>query len=222
MRKQRPHIRHGERASSIVEAMLCMFLILLLTFGLLQFFYYSVAQMVTDYAAFRAARSVAVGFKEVIAEREAKLKAIAASGRMRFPIDLAPNPDKDGQYMDSSIIAILGADDGLRKEKAPFSTPAGQFEYERLAIIDYMEQRRDLKYEYWEEKYNILTIEKGASGTSFSVKTHEVGNALSSTASFHNYPWAIVQKIRKAFLSNNQLDISAEAELANHAAAFTE
>ena len=118
MRKQRPHIRHGERASSIVEAMLCMFLILLLTFGLLQFFYYSVAQMVTDYAAFRAARSVAVGFKEVIAEREAKLKAIAASGKMRFPLDTKSDAE------------------------LPFATAIGQFWYERLAIIDYMEMTR--------------------------------------------------------------------------------
>lgn len=196
MRKQRPHIRHGERASSIVEAILCMFLILLLTFGLLQFFYYSVAQMVTDYAAFRAARSVAVGFKEVIAEREAKLKAIAASGKMRFPLDTKSDAE------------------------LPFATAIGQFWYERLAIIDYMEMTRDLRYDYWtaEEKKN--DSDDNSASTSFELKTKEVGSSLATTATFYDYPW--IMPFRGAFLNTGKLDISAEAELANHAAAFTE
>ena len=129
-RKNRKQL-HG---AAIVESLLAMFVIFLVLFGLLQVFYVTAAQMVTDYSAFRAARSETVGFKEEIVEREGKLKAIAASGRMRFPIDMTSESSSDSY---------------------PYSTAVGQFYWERLAITDYMEMRRTLKYEYWNPAYNV-------------------------------------------------------------------
>ena len=74
--------RSGERGSTMIEAVICMLIICLILFGLLQIFYITAAQMITDYSAFRAARSETVGFNEEIVEREGRLKAIAASGRI--------------------------------------------------------------------------------------------------------------------------------------------
>ena len=46
--------RSSECGSAMIEAVICMLLICLILFGLLQVFYSAAAQMVTDYSAFRA------------------------------------------------------------------------------------------------------------------------------------------------------------------------
>ncbi len=200
MRKLRPQIRSGERASSIVEAMLCMFLILLLTFGLLQFFYYSVAQMVTDYAAFRAARSATVGFREDAYQREARLKVIPAAGQMRAPVDL-----------------LNGNSDSL-----PFKTAIEQFYYERLVILDYMRQRQNgLRYQYWwnrEGENNDLSEYK----TSFSTELTHQGDTFTARSEFRDYPW--VMPFRGAFQpqTGGKMNISGETKMAKQSTAYLE
>ena len=72
--KKRPSL--NSRGSTIIEAVISMLLICLILFGLLQFFYYAAAQMVTDYAAFRAARSETVGFDDIRVSMEGRLKAL--------------------------------------------------------------------------------------------------------------------------------------------------
>ena len=73
----------GERGSSIVESVLCILLLCLIMFGLLQVFKLSAAQMFSDYASFCAARARAVGFggdDDYIVERSGQIAAIGASG----------------------------------------------------------------------------------------------------------------------------------------------
>ena len=63
--------RKGEHGSAILESFLSMILLGMILFGILQLFQLVLADMVTDYAAFRGARSAAVGFRDEYAIREA-------------------------------------------------------------------------------------------------------------------------------------------------------
>ena len=186
--------RSGECGSEMIEAVICMLLICLILFGLLQVFYSAAAQMVTDYSAFRAARSETVGFREDLVEREGKLKAIAASGRMRFPIDMTS--ESTGSY--------------------PFSSAIGQFYWERLAIIDYMEMRRTLKYEYWHPEYNVNENHS----TSYTVTSASQGDTFTAYAKFLDYPW--IMPMRRAFVSDEKLNIEGKAELSKQSTMYLE
>jgi hypothetical protein len=77
--------RKGERGSAILETFLSMILLGMILFGILQLFQLAVADMVTEYAAFRGARSAAVGFKDEYAIREALIKSAPVSGAMTEP-----------------------------------------------------------------------------------------------------------------------------------------
>ncbi len=77
--------RKGERGSAMLETLFSMLLLFMILFGILQLFQLALASMVTDYAAFRGARSAAVGFKKRVADREAFIKIAPVSGSMVFP-----------------------------------------------------------------------------------------------------------------------------------------
>ena len=77
--------RKSEHGSAILESFLSMILLGLILFGILQLFQLVLADMVTDYAAFRGARSAAVGFRDEFAIREALIKAAPVSGAMVTP-----------------------------------------------------------------------------------------------------------------------------------------
>lgn len=77
--------RKGEHGSAILETFLSMLLLGLILFGILQLFQLVLADMVVDYAAFRGARSAAVGFRDEYAIREALIKSAPASGPMVTP-----------------------------------------------------------------------------------------------------------------------------------------
>ena len=62
-----------------------MILLGMILFGILQLFQLALADMVTDYAAFRGARSAAVGFRDEYAIREALIKSAPVSGAMVTP-----------------------------------------------------------------------------------------------------------------------------------------
>ena len=62
-----------------------MILLGMVLFGVLQIFQLAVTDMITDYAAFRGARSAAVGFKDEYAYREAKIKVAPVSGSLISP-----------------------------------------------------------------------------------------------------------------------------------------
>ena len=182
------------RGSTIIEAVISMLLICLILFGLLQFFYYAAAQMVTDYAAFRAARSESVGFKDTLVTMEGRMKAISASGRMRVPYDMTQ--DEVANQSNTSTI--------------------GQYYYERLAIIDYMENRRPLAYEYWAPQYNTSQNHE----TTLTIKSSNMGNSFTEKAVFTDYPW--IMPFRKAFVTDGKIDIKGESKMSRHSAQYLE
>lgn len=77
--------KRRERGSAVLETVLCMFLLFLILFGLLQIFYFSAGQMFTDYAALRGIRSHIVGFREYLVRREVRVNAIGGSGQLVTP-----------------------------------------------------------------------------------------------------------------------------------------
>ena len=76
-----------EKGQVIVENLLCILLVCLIFFGILQLFLMFVADSVTRYAAFVATRSNAVGFTEGSALRAAKVATIPAAGRRLKPFE---------------------------------------------------------------------------------------------------------------------------------------
>lgn len=74
--------RKNEKGQSIVEAVMCMLLVCLILFSLLQIFYISVAQMLTHFSAFSVARSRSVGFSDYLTHRRGKTAVMGASGKL--------------------------------------------------------------------------------------------------------------------------------------------
>ena len=77
--------RSGECGSTMIEAVICMLIICLILFGLLQVFYFVIGQYFIDYAAIRGARSRAVGFRDYLIGREVRVNALPASGDIVSP-----------------------------------------------------------------------------------------------------------------------------------------
>ena len=77
--------RKGEHGSAILETFYSICLIGVILIGVFQIFLLVVADMITDYSAFRGARSAAVGFREEYAMREAQIKSAPVSGQMIKP-----------------------------------------------------------------------------------------------------------------------------------------
>jgi hypothetical protein len=131
------------RGQSMVESTICMLLICLIMFGLLQVFYLAVAQMLTKYSAFCAARSYSVGFTDYLLRRSARIGVIGASGNMCYP-----------------------------ENDSTFDGPLSQFAVEKLRIPEYINGDRYLDYEIGEEgDANYWSWSDG--GVSFSYQTED-------------------------------------------------
>ena len=71
----------NQRGATIVESMVCMVLLCLVLFALLQIFQWTMAKMVCEYSSFYAAKASAVGFANTLSTKFARVAAIAASGQ---------------------------------------------------------------------------------------------------------------------------------------------
>ncbi len=115
-------LKAGREANgqTIVESLICSMIIMIILIGLLQIFHIGVARLLTDYSAFRTARSSCVGFAPYLLDRSSRIAAMGASGKM--------------------LEAQTSSD---------FSSPMAQFAAEELMIPEYISGYRWLKYEYW-------------------------------------------------------------------------
>lgn len=80
----------------MVETLLSWFLLFLVLLGMLHVFYFFAGQMFTDYAAYRGARSRAVGFADYLVQRETRVSAIGGSGKIVKPNLMSSNFDQSG------------------------------------------------------------------------------------------------------------------------------
>ena len=77
--------RRQIRGAAMVETLLSYFLLFLILLGMLHVFYFFAGQLFSDYAAYRGARSRAVGFANYLVDREVRVCAIGGSGKLIRP-----------------------------------------------------------------------------------------------------------------------------------------
>jgi hypothetical protein len=182
-----------------------MILLGMILFGILQLFQLVLADMVTDYAAFRGARSAAVGFRDEYAIREALIKSVPVSGPMVTP--------KHSSYSSWS---------GVESEK---SLLRGFMEGDRY--VEYAnwvgEDRYHMNYKC--PHYGELLL-GGCSicdrGRNHYVRTsvQAFGETARFKFEFVHYPLSI--PLHDWLTGRDSINISSEAELTNHSSAFLE
>ena len=208
-RKHRILRRRGVRGAAIVESMISMMVVLLILFGLLQLFHLSLAKVISDYAAFRAARSASVGFCDDLAFREAKVKSIPAAGLMTEP-----------------------------EKSSYFGSNQTQFSFEKTAIERYMDGTQYLDYEYWNDAKAIHSSyhcpyygrartggEAGcrcqcAPGSYTACGITRFSDAVRATFSFHEYP--LRMPLHDAFLPENGITVGETVSLTNYSSSYLE
>lgn len=202
----------GRRAcggAAILESVLVMVVLLLILFGFLQLFQLSMARAFADFAAFRGARSACVGFRDFLVQREARIRAIPASGVMITP-----------------------------GESRSFDSAADQFAFEKSVIPLYSKGRQYLEYDHWISgspdfhtnyhcPYYGLPSSSGSEGcvcscaagkATVQVNTARTEESVRTVFRFRDYPF--VMPLREAFFQGNGMDISSEVKLTNHASSI--
>ena len=199
--------RKGEHGAAILESFLCMVLIGMILFGILQIFQLVVADMVTDYAAFRGARSAAVGFRDELALREALVKAAPVSGPLVIP--------NYGSYSGYGW---------------------NQLETEKSLLRGFMQGERLVEYADWvgKDRYHmsyqcphygqplIGGCSICGSGGQHHVRAGAQGfdQSMRFRFEFVNYPLSI--PLHDWLTGRESITISGESELTNHSSAFLE
>lgn len=191
------------KGQTIVESLICSIIIMIILVGLLQIFQIGVAKLLTDYSAFRTARSSCVGFADYLLDRSSRVGAIGASGKM------------------------LEA-----QNSTEFSSPMAQFAAEEFMIPEYIAGNRWLKYEYWfgENTYDSPYY-YGYDTTGANPVTpprtslwnlHSITSvAVNDSVTFNDYPFPFLDlfdRNRIIFSSiGKSVDITGSSNITNHA-----
>ena len=195
--------------AAVLESVLVMVVLLLILSGFLQLFQLSMARAFADFAAFRGARSAAVGFRDFLVQREARIKAIPASGVMIQP-----------------------------EKSRNFDSADEQFAFEKSVIPFFYRGRQYLEYDHWISgspefhtdyhcPYYGLPSSSGGSGcvcscasgkAAVQVETSRTDDAVKTVFRFRDYPF--VMPLREAFFQEKGMNISAEVKLTNHASSI--
>lgn len=163
--------------------------------------------MVAEYASFRGTRSAAVGFSDDLAEREALVKAVPASGDI-----LAP-------YNASS-----------------FTDPYTLFAKERIILRRFMDGTQRARYEHWEgavaRHWNYRCPHYGdvmsggcakcggGTGARTEMDFSHRGDSIVGTFEFRNYPLRI--PLHDYMNVEDELDVEAETSMTNYSDTFLE
>ncbi len=191
------------RGQTIVESLMCSMVVMIILVGLLQLFQIYIAKLLTDYSAFRTARSSCVGFADYLLDRSSRVGAIGASGKMLEPQNSA----------DFTI------------------SPMAQFAAEEFMIPEYISGNRWLKYEYWfGENTYASPLYYGYDSDVSPPNTrlwnvHSTGDfSVNDTVTFNNYPFPFYDlfdrnRIIFSTVGNEfrEIDISGSSNMTNHA-----
>ncbi len=187
-----------EKGQGTLESLLCSIIMIILLVGLLQIFHLGVARLLTDYSAFRTARSYCVGFADYLQDRSSRVGAIGASGKI-----VEPNNDS-------------------------FGSPLAQFAAEEMMIPEYINGTRWLEYEYWYggndySQYGYMYYDNDVSTphTSLTNSNNELlAGTVTCDVTFHNYPFPFLDLFdRDRVIFDNvgqSTDVSGVSRLANH------
>ena len=193
--------RKGEHGSAILETFLSMILLGMILFGILQLFQLAVADMVTDYAAFRGARSAAVGFKDEYAIREALIKSAPVSGAM-------VEPTSRWNTVASEKSLLRGFMEGDRNVE--YANWRG-------------EERFHMNYHcphYGEQMIGGCAICTRGRDRGVSASVQGFDETMRFRFEFVRYPLDI--PLHDWLTGRDSISISSEAELTNHSSAFLE
>lgn len=193
--------RKGEHGSAILESFLSMLLLGLILFGILQLFQLVLADMVTDYAAFRGARSAAVGFKDELAVREALIKSAPASGPMVEPRSRRLSVETEQSY-------LRGYMEGNRN-----------VEYANWIGEDSVHTNYHCPF-YGEPLIGGCSICSRGKRHYVNASVNGLDQTMHFKFEFVNYPLDI--PLHDWLTGRKSIDISAESELTNHSSAFLE
>jgi len=207
--------RRGEHGSAILESFLSMILIGMILFGILQLFQLALADMVADYAAFRGARSAAVGFKEQYIDRQIFVKAAVASGQVIAP-DPTTYPDWNRGETEKSLLEDYMNARPRHIEYAYWHGGGDPFHWNYRCP------------QYGEPMYGdcgICNAESIAGKPKPKIHVDYSGNSLNESIwvkmSFVNYPLTI--PLHDWFTGEDSITVSSErVELANHSSAYLE
>jgi len=197
--------RKSERGSAILESFLSMILLGLILFGILQLFQLVLADMVTDYAAFRGARSAAVGFRDEFAIREALIKSAPVSGAMVTP-NHRGYADWTGVESEKSL--LRGFMEGDRN-----------VEYANWVGEDRFHTNYHCPH-YGERLLGGCSICSRGKKHYVSASVQNFGETTRFDFEFVHYPLDI--PLHDWLTGRESIDISSEVELTNHSSAFLE
>lgn len=176
----------------MVETLLSLFVLLLVLFGMLQVFYFFAGQFFTDYAAFRGARSRAVGFADYLVQRETRINAVGGSGLLVSP-------------------QLHSAGSGLGKYDAT------QFTMEKTLIQRYMVGATWMEYEYW---YGRPVNDDRKVNTVLHINASNSVSKAKVEAKFTNY--AFPESLTRRLFFGWGLDLTGKASLGYHAGVYLE
>ena len=125
--------KQSERGATILESLLCIILLCMIFFGLMQIFQWSMAKMLTEYSSFYAAKAHGLGYSNRIVERATRVAITGASGQ-----DM------------SAIPAVIAASASNATRQSILSEYAE--EYMRYG----QEGAHGVRYEYWEDEYTSI------------------------------------------------------------------
>lgn len=186
-------VRKRIRGAAMVEALLSFFVIFLVLFGMLQVFYFFAGQYFADYAAIRGARSLTVGFRDYLVEREMRVNAIGGSGLLVEP-----------------ALSSFSVSSELASEYS-----SGQFSVEKTLIQRYMVGARWIEYEYWFGRSS--DSEKRVNTRLNSSFTHG-NNMIHGKTEFSDY--AFPDTYTKRLFFGDGISLKGDAQLRDHARTY--
>lgn len=193
--------RKGARGQSILESLLCMIVLCIILFGLLQIFNLAVAKFLTYYSAYRTARSYSVGFADYLLDRGARVASIGGSGGLVEP------------------------------DNREYTGLVQQFAVESLMIPEYINGTSWMEYEFWGGENSYDPDYYNPNVTPPQTYIHQsssmsLDGTVNTDVGFTDYPFTLFDLMDKDRIwfgaVGNSTQIDGEAKFVNYSADYLE
>jgi hypothetical protein len=153
----------NQRGSTIVESMVCMLLLCLVLFSLLQVFNWSLAKIICQFSSFYAAKGRGLGYAYYPIESACRARAIPVSGKDTLNTEPSPSTYGYRDIMQEKIRSYMGTPSTLNYEywsgdpvKSPYwgDGVAAAYDYGEAGIPK-------LHADHWEGVYNGQPVAVG-------------------------------------------------------------
>jgi hypothetical protein len=156
----------NQRGSTIVESMVCMLLLCLVLFSLLQVFNWSLAKIICQFSSFYAAKGRGLGYAYYPIETACRARAIPVSGKDTLNVEPSPSDPGFRDIMQGKVRDYMGMPSSLNYEYwdgAPAKSPYwASYGYNVEAAYDYGEAGiPKLHADHWTGIYNGQPVAVG-------------------------------------------------------------